>query len=410
MNLERVNKYATINGFIWFVISINPFFIWIFPRSLVYLFSTIIVFISTLFLFKIGNVVVYKSRLLSILSVFIFSVFLLIIKGLYVNALLSFLPFTLILLWEKSIIINIYELIKKFIIFFAVGSSIISLLSIFDLQNFIPYFDLPAQSDIQERHNTINRVYLLFSTNYNGLDIILRACGPLQEPGHFSIFLGLLYFTETLLSRKRNLWIILCGILTFSSNFVIMFVLSEIYRLYSERKISILISIIAFISLLLTVFMLLPSNLKDEIIYLAFGRNLEIVINALSSGGIIDALSERTNASGELVYENFMRSPQYFLTGYPDNFANGDTVLSDFRSLIVRYGFIGFSMVIFLVFSFSNYGKKFPQLLILSFMLLILLHRAWMMSNTYIYFLSFAGMTIYKQNQFEIKYLASNRV
>ena len=153
-DFERIASWC---GLIWFFISINPFFIWFFPRSYCMVFGTLLVMGATFLLDRVDSLVLNKSRLLLVGMIVLVSIFTLL-KGEYVSLFIKYVPFIFIVLWRNQVLYNIYELFRKWMIFFAIGGLCISLLSIVNVLHYLPSFDMPSQSSIQEMHGIFNRI------------------------------------------------------------------------------------------------------------------------------------------------------------------------------------------------------------------------------------------------------------
>ena len=408
-DFERIASWC---GLIWFFISINPFFIWFFPRSYCMVFGTLLVMGATFLLDRVDSLVLNKSRLLLVGMIVLVSIFTLL-KGEYVSLFIKYVPFIFIVLWRNQVLYNIYELFRKWMIFFAIGGLCISLLSIVNVLHYLPSFDMPSQSSIQEMHGIFNRIYGCFVTNVEikTTTDIVRACGPLQEPGHFAIFLGIVYYIDMLLQRKRNMWIIFCGIMTFSFNFLFMVLLAECcHAIMNGTYIKLLKFGFVGTIILSIVFFLLPSKIQEQVLYMAYERNLETVVETGMQKGLVGALAERTNDAGEIAYSHFFNSNSNVWFGIEETFDDGKTVLSDYRGIIINKGYIGFLLIVFLML--ISVRRKIWILSIGFFMieLLVLLHRSWMLNHSYIFFIVFCGIaTFYHYETQKLKYEVCDR-
>ena len=306
---------------------------------------------------------------------------------------LNFIPLCFLLFWPKNAFNNFYEVLRKVIIFFAIGSSIVSVLSFVGVLDYIPHFTFEGRSALHQSRGVVYYVYGAFVTLHSvSAGISSRACGPLQEPGHWGIFLGLFYLIDWYALKKRNIWIIICGILTFSSGFWAMFLFVEIFNLFSKKVFGKTIMYVSTIIIaLFIILLLLPQNTKDGVTYLLFGRNLENVYESFEeTGSLDDALNERASNYSIERYNNLRFDEYLFGTGYRDTSA----ALSDYRGTILYMGLIGFVLSIIpslLIIRRANWRLTISMFLSL---FLIYLHRGWMFFGSYLYFLAFLAVTL----------------
>jgi len=300
---------------------------------------------------------------------------------------LGFVPLLLIMFWPPTLLSDIYSRFRKIIIFFAVGASIVSVFAFSGVLDYLPYYVLGPRSALHERMGVVYRVYGLFVTNYGDLEFEARACGMLQEPGHFAIILGFVYMTDRLLGHKISWWVVVCGIFTFSSAFFLLVVVTEIFNIYTKRQIIIVLSSVLFFILLLgVVYFSLDKYNQEQINYLAYERNLKDVVSA---GSLSQALDERTNSTGDAVFRKITTRNIWMGLNVRDN----DAVLSDYRGVIVQSGLIGLLLLLFACF-FSTRGLPIRKRIPLFFLLLlVVIHRSWMFGSSYLFFLSFMATT-----------------
>lgn len=391
-------------GFLWFLCIIDGFYTWFFSSTLVLEVGTLFMFASTFFLYNHGGVRIRKERAVPVLLTLIMFVYVGFFKRQQMNSIVTFIPMWLFLLWKDEYIIQFYRLLRTFIIFFAICGVIMGVLNIVGLLSHFPYIEFEARDNVQALHGNVCRLYGVCVFSADSYETSMRVCGFLREGGHFAVFLGLMYIVERTSKGARNLWLLLCGILTFSSNFIVCVILAEIVALYEERAIGRTMKYIMLAGIvLLVVFSILPDVLKDQLIYLAFGRNLEAVLNSVGAGDFEDALNLRANDIGELYYYQFANNADTYtyLFGMPSSTEFEDIILSDYRYLIMTRGIVYFSMVILLILSCSHSLNKKLSVALLLFAMLILTHRAWMLSRSYVYVLIILATVIYKnKNEF----------
>lgn len=300
---------------------------------------------------------------------------------------LGFVPLLFIMFWPPSLLSDIYSRFRKIIIFFAVGSAIVSVLAFAGILDYLPYYVLGPRSALHERMGIEYHVYGFFVTNYGDLEFLPRACGMLQEPGHFAIILGFVYMTDRLLGHQFSWWVVVCGVLTFSSAFFLVVFVTELFNIYTKRQVMVVLSSVLGILLLLgVVYFSMDKNSQEQINYLAYERNLKDVVSA---GSLTKALDERTNSTGDAVFRKI--TPQNIWMGL--NLRDNDVVLSDYRGVIVQSGLVGLLLLLFACF-FSTRGLPIRKKMPLFFLLvLVMIHRSWMFGSSYLFFLSFMATT-----------------
>ena len=310
----------------------------------------------------------------------------------YLSVVMTFLPFMCIVFWPDELLKRTYELFRKVVIFFAIGTAILTALSYVGSISYIPHIEMLSQSALHENRNDYYLVYLGIFPELNGVDIFFhRACGMMEEPGHFSIVLGLIYLIDRYTHRRINPMIIIAAIFAFSSTFFLIMLFTEFWSLIVEWKKTLLYLFFA-ITLSLIVYNALPRDMQYVVYYLAYERNMEQVVEAYDSSGSLDeALDERANDLGKNVYDR-LSFDQKLVGGEGGRFL----ILSDYRGFIVAMGYIGFWIVI-LISMMTISGA--PTLLKISLFLslgMIMLHRSWFFYEPFPYFMSFLACVLYK--------------
>ena len=298
----------------------------------------------------------------------------------YLSVVMTFLPFMCIVFWPDEQLKRTYEIFRKVVIFFAIGSTILTALSYMGMTSHIPHIEMMSQSALHENRNDYYYVYLGVFPELNGVDIFFhRACGMMEEPGHFSIVLGLIYLIDRYTYRRINPMIIIAAIFAFSSTFFLIMLFTEFWNMIVYWK-KTLLYILSAIALSLIVYEALPSDVD------AFEK----------SGSLDEALDERTNDMGQKVYDR-LSFDQKLVGGEGDSFL----VLSDYRGFIVTMGYIGLWLVIF-ISMFTLLGAS-PLLKISLFLslLMIMLHRSWFFYEPFPYFMSFIACTLYRYHYSE---------
>lgn len=373
---------------LWFLVTIDSFFLW---GSFGRVFRFIALFgmlVSTILLFDRFKANTYNFPIFLSLLIYIFwllpffrNKIVLMIK------IFDFTPFLLLLFWPKDTLNNSYKLLRKIIIFFAIGSSIVSILSFIGVLQYLPHFTFEGRSTLHQDRGIVYFVYGAFVTMGGGP----RACGPLQEPGHWAIILGLIYLIDSFALQKRNFWLILGGVLTFSSGFLLMFLAVELLNLFSNSSFKSTKQLLYILLGFFLVYNILPQNIKDDVSYLFFERNLESVYENYSENeSLTDALDARASDYSIDLYYNLTPSEYLFGRGYRDT----SSAISDHRGTILFIGLIG--LILSIIPSVLILLKaKWRLFLALGFSLfLVYIHRGWMYYAPYIYFLAFMAVTL----------------
>ena len=374
---------------IWFLVTIDSVFLWWdFSRIIRYI-ALFGMLYASLMLFKKCRATTYN--LLIFLSLILYTPWLLSFinnPNVLINKAFMFTTFLLLLFWPQESLSNCYKLLRKIIVFFAIGSSIVSVLSLTGVLQYLPCFTFEGRSDLHRDRGIVYFVYGVFVTINGGP----RACGPVQEPGHWAVFLGLFYLIDWYVLKKRNIWFIICGFFTFSSAFWLMFLFVEILNLFSKstfRKTILFLSIM--ILAFFIIFLVSPQNIKDDVLYWFFERNLESVYEGFEEAGSLeDALDERASNYSIERYLNLSNNDFLLGTGFRDTTA----ALSDYRGTILYIGLIGLILSIIPSLLIIRQAKWRLALSLIMCLFLIYLHRGWMYYTPYIYFLTFLAVRI----------------
>ena len=148
----------------------------------------------------------------------------------------EYIPLLCMVQWPNELLDRVYTVLRKVIIFFAIGSAIISVLILLGFGNKLPHLALPPREALHERLGVVYYLYGLFIADcFPALGVTSRACGMLQEPGHFAILLGFIYLIDRFRHQKINAWIVICGLLTFSSTFVLIVLFTELHNIFSWK-------------------------------------------------------------------------------------------------------------------------------------------------------------------------------
>lgn len=391
-----IEKWAPWFAVLWILCAMNSIFAWFsFSIILRAIAATGVVLASM----SMDDRVVTRQRVRIAFLTFVFYLWVVIkydTLGAYVFIATIFVPFMCIVFWSGDQLKRMYELFRKVVIFFAIGSSILTVLSYVGITSYIPHFEIGPQSPLHENRNDYYYVYGIFP-EINGVDIFFhRACGMMEEPGHFSIVLGFVYMIDRYTCRKINPIIIICAILAFSSAFFLMMLFTEFWNMIVYWR-KTLLYLLCAITLGVIIYRALPTDMQDMVYHLSYERNLEQVVDAFEKSGSLDeALDERANDMGKNVFDR-MSFDQKLVGGEGGQFI----VLSDYRGFIVTMGYIGFWIVI-LISILTLSGSPFLLKVSLSLsLLLIMLHRSWFFNEPFPYFMSFMACALYQHIYFE---------
>lgn len=386
--VREIDRLLPYLAAIWFFVSIDSIFVWNSFSSVIHIFTAIgviwgsVISKSVTFLRKYRLVFFllfcYLIWILSCLATNL---------GFFVKRICVFAPFLFMLFWSKDLLSKSYLNIRKAVLFFAIGASVVSILSLIGLISRVPHFVMPPQEALHERFGYVYYVYGLFVTIQDPAQMLIyRACGMMKEPGHFAVVLGFVYLIDRYQGRKMNKWLVLCGLLTFSFNFVLILLFTEFHNILKSRNTRKIVKWVIFVLLgIYILFLFLPSDIQDQIYYLFYGRNLETVFNALSSSSSInEALDERANDIPLTIYNKMSINEMFFgIGGFDTAFC-----LSDYRGMIMATGFVGLILSNLAYFIIIRNARKALTLSLLMSFLLVLMHRSWMLYFPYIYYLS----------------------
>ena len=408
MRTKFITGFASLVGFFWIFTAINPFYLWNSYENILKLFIGGLVVIGTLLLYSRNKLILTKKRTILAFTIFIFFIYLTSRLDAWVLSMMIrffvFFPFMLLTFWRNEVLYKLYLIFRTVIVFFAIGSIVIALCSVTGVLQYLPYYAIEAQSNVHEMNNWNYHVYGCIVTLHGYLSsFIPRACGPLQEPGHFSIILGFVFMIDRFINMKVSKWIVACGMLTFSMNFFVLAGLGELYDMMFNKaglkKLKVYMSILV---LGIVVFLLLNKSLQDQFMFLFYERNLEQVMDSyMSTKSLSGALDERINQTGAFYYGQLIHSSKAM---YGLGKLDKEVVLSDYRGMILLIGYIGFVLSIILA-SASLLGARFQQaIFLICAIFLIYIHRAWMMQQPYIYFFVFLSICMYNY------YVSGNKI
>lgn len=386
-----IKKWAPYFAVLWLLYGMNSIVAWFSFSPVIRIVATMVI-IAASFLMR-QHEVTKERRWIAILA-FLYMVYATLKQDhliAYLSVIISNIPFLCILFWPNDLLKRTYDVFRKVVIFFAIGSTIITVLSYVGLTAGIPHFELGPQSALHVNRGDFYNVYGIFP-ELNGIGFLFsRACGMMEEPGHFSIVLGFVYLIDRYTHRKINPAIIIGAIFTFSSTFFLMLLFTEFWNFIVNWKKAFLY-LVCTIVMGLIVYKVLPRDMQDMVYYLAYERNMEKVVDAYdSSGSLEDALDERANNLGMRVY-NQMSFEQKLVGDEGDR----DIVLSDYRGFIVKMGFIGLGLIILISLTTLVSAPLLLKISLFLSLLMIMLHRAWFFYCSFPYFMSFIACSLYR--------------
>lgn len=387
---STIYRYLPFIATIWFFVIIESYLVWNPLAPLMHSVPSFLLMWGTL---NIKNHLEYtksKHVICIFLTLYIFWAIITLCEDIpqVIRRAFDFVPILFFIFWPKQLIEKTYLIIRKVVLFYAIGSSIVTVLILAGFENSIPHIILPPREALHVRLDIVYYVYGLFVTLcYPVTGVAGRACGMLMEPGHFAVVLGHIYLIERLRGTKVNWWFVICGILTFSSVFMFFVLFTEVRRLFSKRdfkKVAYVLICSPFV--LYGIFVLLPEQVQDEIEYQIYGRNLEQVVEAYEmTSSINGALDERASDYSLRAYES-MNMMEFLFGG--EHIEPGEC-LSDYRGMIIYMGCVGMFLSILVYLTIIS---KIPIHLRISLMLsylLIIVHRSFMLFEPYIYLYAF---------------------
>lgn len=304
-----------------------------------------------------------------------------------------FVPFIFILFWPIDVLKKLYDIFRIVVIFFAIGSSVITILSYMGLISYIPHYVSSAHSNLHVNREDFYNIYIVFPVLMGDSVLYQRACGMMEEPGHFSIVLGFIYLIDRYMHRKINLVIIICAILTFSPVFFFIMFFTELVVFFKYWKKTLTYGFL-IVGIGVITYYILP-NIQKTVDYFVFEKNVNKIYNVLAGTNKIDeTLDERANHYGMNKYAR-MSFEEKLVGGKTDR----DVVLSDYRGFILSKGLIGLCIVsIISLFSIQNapFNLKISLLLTL---FIIMLHRSWFFYEPFPFIMSYLACSFSKNKE-----------
>ena len=392
-NTQKTEKLAALCGIIWFATIIDACFTWFLPWVVRYIIGTPLIIYATILL-KQNNALKVSTKRRKLFLLFFCLFFFVLITRISIISIINYpflyIPILCIVFWPATVLVRFYVYLRRFIVFYAIVSILVEILVLTEIYIKLPCLILPPYDNVQENAGTINRFYGLFviPEPIRGVTFY-RAMGPLREGGHFSIFLGFVYFIEKAVHDRRNIWIIIAGLLTLSPNFVFYFLMAEGYVAVSRKRIKkAIIGLVCFVVLIVGAVWFSPGFIKDEIVRIVLERSLEENIENAGTNGFMELLDGRTNIEGMQMWNQFVKRGDFFstLTGASVSDFEEQYVLSDFRCLIFQFGYLGFFFILICTIAISfREGKNIYGICVLLLGLWVMVSRAWMFHQLYIW-------------------------
>ena len=395
----RIEKLASNIGVIALFVSLNPFLLWIIWPGYINIPVFIIVVGVTILLMISKKVEITTKKLFLTLFTFFFILQigtpLFSGRGFELGKIITFLNFICILFFNSNILLNIFLKFRKLLIFFCWISLIVFFVTLVGIE--LPYYKIPAFSVVMTTsfEGSFYKLYglVVSSTNtvyeFGGLTIA-RICGPFLEPGHFSIYIGILLVFEKIIFNKLSKVFVITGILTFSPTILIFLIFSWLYEMLFYKKYGNIFKYISLSIIFIGALYFLLDNIMGDVIYLFIGRNF-YDIDYLS---LMDLLNDRAGKNALIFYNYFIETPQVWY-GRGVEYMAGIGVLSDWRGIVFKYGILGliFSILILLCIPFFS-QKKLERLMVVLIIIAIYLHRSWMFESSFIYLILILGLVV----------------
>lgn len=385
-------RIAPFSVCLWLLCVLNTVFVW-FPLGIFLRYIAFCgVFVISLVIAKTSYA---NKNVWPIFFTFLFLVWISVHYGISATLrnVASFVPLLLLYAWPKSLLYSSYKLFRYVVLFFCVGSSVITVLSFVGLTNYIPFFEMPAQSPLHINRGDYYYVYGIFPELHSVGDVFYRACGMMEEPGHFSVILGLIYIIDRITHRKINPLIIICAVLTFSSNFLFAVLFVELKNIFHFRN-KVLFWVSGVIVFSVIIYCVLPEEIQDMVYNIAYERNFGKASETYSeTNSFTSLLDNRANDHGTRLY-NSMTTEELAIGGLGDK----NVVLSDYRGMILNYGWIGLMISWSILLALIYKLDKVLLIGVLLYIFIIFLHRSWMYFLPYMYFFVFLVASFCQKN------------
>ena len=188
--------------------------------------------------------------------------------------------------------------------------------------------------------------------------------------------------------------------MSLSPNFVFFYIIAEGYVAITHKHVKkTVFGVACFVMVVVGAVWFSPEYIKDEIVRIILERSLEENLENAGTGGYMELLDGRTNIEGMQMWNHFIKRADFFsiLTGASSSEFEEEFVLSDFRCLIFQYGYLGFILILIctIVISWGE-NKGLYGICVLLLGLWVMLSRAWMFNNLYIWTMMFLAVNMKK--------------
>lgn len=175
--------------------------------------------------------------------------------------------------------------------------------------------------------------HFFFVTFFERVD---RFYGVFDEPGVLgTIGAILLYVNKYDLKKWYNVALLLGGIFTFSLAFYILIIIGMVIYFSKDIKKTV-IGIFVFLIAIVIVFVMLHDNPSFQ---------QHIVARLDGIGSVTELINDRDDAYVVNNFENLFKQPINLLFGYGNNPSMGAGTTTSYMRWILRYGFVGFSVM-----------------------------------------------------------------
>jgi hypothetical protein len=172
-----------------------------------------------------------------------------------------------------------------------------------------------------------------------------------------------LFMNPEILSKRKRTVITIAALLTLSMGFYVLFAGLCMYRFRFSQKQVVGVALLALLGFI--AFSAMPADFMDR-----------FFLNKMSSNQ--DVLDARTSAEFSRFYDHYTRYDINLFGGGRTITENFEVTSSDYRSFLLKYGWMGIAL--YLVWFFvMTYGRK-KQFVLLSFFFfaVVFVHRSWL--------------------------------
>lgn len=387
MNINKLKTNWLTNFFafasvLYFITFLHPFYVWIFEQKVTYSVFVLFSLIVLIYIFYSREIKLKRNDL------YLFILYLFFVFVVHLPFRNYDIPRLNIFIYLISSLYFVFddEVKSKALVFFYNIVFISALLSIVNLvfyslgmALFIVEIPMPDSQSYPRGYDLYFGSAVLKNQYFNIYNIsIFRGSGWFAEPGHFALFIILaLALKKKLLSGFKNLTLILALLLTFSgAGYALFLALLSIKLRDDFFRLSLVIVLVAFLVVAIN---------PDFITYI-FER---FITSKFDQDNVLQA---RQTYFGPLLLDLPLKDIFFGLGS--EYFSSNNWTNSDFTGFIYRYGLIGLLALIsywamFIMVSIKEKNKA--AYVFVFFVILIFMHRSFMLINP---FLMFIGVSI----------------